>query len=104
MRLITLSNLFSKLSNTTRMHSSRMRTARSSSRQAEGLPQCMMGSPPVWAWRPPRCGPGDPSPARPLKLLLGCGPGKVQGMLGYTLPPGDLQGMLGYPPWTDRYV
>ena len=40
----------------TRMHSSRMRTARSSSRQVgEGvLPQCMLGYPPqVWAWRPP---------------------------------------------------
>ena len=59
----------------TRMHSSRMRTARSSSRQSgRGLPQCMLGytnplpgcgprdppgmgletSPPrVWAWRPP---------------------------------------------------
>ena len=67
------------------MHSSRMRTARSSSRQEGGLPQCMLGYTPwvwawrpppgvglgtpqvwdwsplqVWAWRPPRCGPGDP--------------------------------------------
>ena len=40
-----------------------MRTARSSSRQSEGgLPQCMLGytTPQLWAWRPPRCGPGDP--------------------------------------------
>ena len=38
----------------TRMHSSRMRTARSSSRLLWGcLPQCMLGY-------PPECGPGDP--------------------------------------------
>ena len=33
----------------------------------------------VWAWRTPL--------ARPLKLPLGCGPGNLQGMLGYTCPP-----------------
>ena len=38
----------------------------------------------VWAWRPP---PGvglEIPPARPLKLPHGCGPGNLQGMLGYT--------------------
>ena len=43
---------------------------------------------------PPRCGPGDPL-ARPLNIPLGCGPGNLQDMLGYT-PPNLLQGMLGY--------
>ena len=53
------------------------------------------GTPWVWAWRPPpRCGPGDPL-ARPLNIPLGCGPGNLQDMLGYT-PPNLLQGMLGY--------
>ena len=71
------------------MHSSRMRTARGSSRPRGGLPQCMLGyttppgvgleTPPrcgprdslVWAWRnPPGCGPGDPP---------GCGPGDPPG-------------------------
>ena len=40
------------------MHSSRMGTARSSSRllwEGGGLPQCMLGleTPQVWAWRSP---------------------------------------------------
>ena len=99
------------------MHSSRMRTARSSSRLLGGgacLPQCMLGYTPtrcgpgdipqLWAWRPPGCGPGDPLPgqipstspmgvgletpqARPLNFPPGCGPGDP---LGQTpqLPPG----------------
>ena len=78
----------------------------------------------MWAWRPPRCEPGDPHwvwawrpPPRPdpstfplgvgletplarsLNFPPGCGPGNLQGMLGYHPPPspGDLlQGMLGY--------
>ena len=40
-----------------RMHSSRMRTTRGSSRRG-CLPQCMLGytpPPQVWAWRPPGC-------------------------------------------------
>ena len=52
----------------TRMHSSRMCTARSSSRLLGGLPQCMLGYPPgVGLETPlcvgletPGCGPGDP--------------------------------------------
>ena len=63
----------------TRMHSSRMRTARSSSR--------LLGvSTSVHAGTPPGCGPGEPPPppqARPLNFPLGCGPGDLQGMLGY---------------------
>ena len=68
------------------MHSSRMRTARSSSRHlrpGEGvcLSEC-------WDISPPGCEPGDPP---------GCGTGDLQGMLGYT-PRDLLQGMLGYHP------
>ena len=80
---------------------------RSSSRQlwGRGLPQCMLG------YTPPGVGLETP-PFRPLKLLTGCGPGNLQGMLGYTPLPGDLQGMLGYhlqgilgsPLWTDRHT
>ena len=56
------------------MHSSRMRTAHSSSRRGGGgLPQCMLGyTPPgVGLETPPGCGPGDPlgvgleTPVRP---------------------------------------
>ena len=73
------------------MHSSRMRTARSSSRLlGEGVSASMhagIHTPWVWDWRtppgqspqlplPPGCGHGDlPPPARPLNLLPGCGPG-----------------------------
>ena len=40
----------------------------------------------VWAWRPPRCGPGVSPLARPLNFPPGCGPGNLQGMLGYHPP------------------
>ena len=109
----------------TRMHSSRMRTARSSSRR-EGLPQCMLGYTPwEWACRPPRvrawkpspgvglepppqygpgdppgCEPGDPSQARPLNFPLWCRPGDPPLARPLNFPPGcgpgNLQGMLGY--------
>ena len=71
-------------------------------------------TPQVWDWRPPGFGPGDPlgvgletptgqtpqlppwvwawrppPPARPLNFPLGCGPGDLQGMLGYHPPPLD---------------
>ena len=71
----------------TRMHSSRMRTARSSSRRGGDvcLSACwdtplwvwLGDSPQVWAWRPPtlQCGPGDPPWGRPLNFPPGCGPG-----------------------------
>ena len=80
------------------MHSSRMRTAHSSSHGGGGVPASVyagihpprsgLGDPlKVWAWRPPQ--------ARPLNLTLGCGPGDppVQDILGY-----HLQCMLGYHP------
>ena len=93
------------------MHSSRMHTTHSSSRLLGGLPQCMLGCPPwVWAWRPPRCGPGTPPPGQTPQLPpLGVGmetckpcsdtttPWYLQGMLGYYL-----QCMLGYHP--HRYL
>ena len=80
----------------TRMHSSRMRTARSPSRQVGGgLPQCMLRytppgvgletlpgvgleTPQVWVWRPPGCAHGDPP---------GCAPGDPPGQTP-QLPPG----------------
>ena len=94
----------------TRMHSSRMRTARSSSRQLGGcLPQCMLGyTPQVWAWRlpwvwawrtppglglenPPRSGPGDPTRCGP-----GCIPACLAGFQAHT--QGELEGSPGgYP-------
>ena len=68
----------------TRMHSSRMSTAHSSSRLL-GRGVCLSAcwdTPWVWAWRPPlRCGPGDP-PGVGLETPQvwpgdppGCGPG-----------------------------
>ena len=60
----------------------------------------------VWAWRPPQgqtpqlpplvCAWRSP-PLQALTFPLGCGPGDLQGMLGYhPSPSGDLQAMLGY--------
>ena len=97
------------------MHSSRMRTARSSSRQLGGFslsacwdtPPSPLGvglEPPPWVWawnppscgpgHPPRCGPGDSPVARPLNLSLG---------VGLETPPGQTpQPPLGVglePPW-----
>ena len=54
------------------------------------------GSASVHAVIPPSVGLETPQ-ARPLKLPLGCGPGNLQGMVGYT-PRDLLQGMLGYYP------
>ena len=67
----------SKIISVTKMHASRMRTARSSSRLLGGLPQCMLG------YTPSGPGPGPPSPgvglhtppqARPPQPPPGCGP------------------------------
>ena len=48
------------------MHSSRMRTARSSSRPWRGVGVCLSACwdtpPPVWGWRTPGCGPGETPP------------------------------------------
>ena len=88
------------------MHSSGMRTVRSSNHLSRGsLPQCMLGYQPPWSrpprsrrpppWsrhpqtrhpqsrHPPRADPPDQAPPQDL----------LQGMLGY-----HLQGMLGYHP------
>ena len=109
----------------TRMHSSRMRTARSSSRLlgGAGIPNPQVCPHWVRVWRPPRSGPGDP----PCQLYPWCGPGDPfpQGQtpqfppwvwawrppkarpLNFPLPPGcgpgDLQCMRGYHPplWTE---
>ena len=76
----------------TRMHSSRMRTARTNSRLGECIIACNeadplgvgLETPQVWAWRPlPRPDPStsplvvvlETSPARPLNFPPGCGPG-----------------------------
>ena len=98
----------------TRMHSSRMRTARSSSRhgrsphtpRADPLEQPPPWSDPpqlppwVWAWKPARhaglwAWTRSPSTSPlavgldqiPLNFPLGCGPGNLQVMLGYHPPP-----------------
>ena len=74
------------------MHSSRMRTAHSSSCRGVCLSAC-------WD-TPPGCGPRDPQ-ARPLNFPLGCGPGDPPGQTPQLPPwmwPGNLQGMLGYHP------
>ena len=44
----------------------------------------------VWAWRPPL--------ARPLSFPLGCGPGNLQGMLGYHAPWRPSERLAGIPP------
>ena len=81
------------------MHSSRMRTVHNSNRLLGGrglhppwadppqLPPWLWPgpdppqlSPWVWAWRPP---PGQIT----LDFPLGCGPGNLQGMLGYPATP-----------------
>ena len=106
-RLVHIMHKICTFSLTTRMHSSRMRTAHSSSHPGGCLPQCMLGYPPsvgletptgvglenpspVWAWRT-QLGVGLETPlARPLNFPPGCGPGDLQGMLGYPTHPRDL--------------
>ena len=98
------------------MHSSRMCTAHSSSRLLGGLPQCMLGYPPAWAWRSPQVWACRPPwvwapQARSLNFPLGFGPETCRECWDTTYPPletckacwdttypplGDLQGMLGY--------
>ena len=101
------------------MHSSRMRTARSSSHRGaasvharihppgvgleiplgvglETPPGVGLETPQVWVWRPPQ--------ARPLNFPLGCGPGDLPAQTPELPPgcePGNLQGMLGYHPSGD---
>ena len=73
----------------TRMHSSRMSTARSSSPLLQGgcLPQCMLGYSPC-------CGPGDP-PVVGLRSP-GCGPGAPPGYGPGDPAPGQTPQL---PPW-----
>ena len=59
-----------------------MRTAHSSSHACLDTPPY----PQVWAWRSPRVWAWRPPQARPLNLPPGCGPGHLQGMLGYPSP------------------
>ena len=105
--------------NIRRMHSSRMRTARSSSRLLGGgcLPQCMMGYPPgldtpqVWAWRPSPIQP-DPStspwvwvwrPSCPApQLPPGCEPGDTPPARPLNLPLGV--GLEPPPPSVNRIL
>ena len=81
------------------MHSSRMHSARSSSHLLEGVSASVhagIHTPPgvgletiprVWALRPPSWVWDCRSPkARPLNFPPGCGPGYLQGMLGYNPP------------------
>ena len=80
------------------MHSSRMRTARSSSHQPGGWG----GSASVHAGiHPPQCGPGDPPWPDPSSSPLGVGLETCTACWD-THPPGDLQGMLGYHPAVNR--
>ena len=114
---------FIKAQKKTRIHSSRIRTARSSSHGGSasvhagihpplgvGLEtppgECLETPPRVWACRPPQarplnfplgCGPGDPL-ARPLNFPLGVGLENLQGMLGYHPPWRPTAGHAGIPP------
>ena len=96
---------------TARMHSSRMRTARSSSTSRgvstapwEQTPQALVppGSRSPWGRQPPEQAlPWEQTPqARPLNFPFGCGPGGPHGQTLSTPPlgvgTGNLQGMLGY--------
>ena len=105
----------------TRMHSSRIHAAHSSSHLLGGLPQCMLGYPPgcgprdppqVWAWQPSRvwamrspagCGPGDPlgrTPQLPPWVWTWRPSSQPARPLNFPTGcgPGDLQCMLGYHP------
>ena len=115
----------------TRMHSSRMRTARSSSCQGVCLSACWNTAPPVWSWRTPwpdpSISPLGVAQARPLNFPPGVGletpphqPDPSSSPLGVGLerckacldtPPTPFwipAGHAGMPPppllWTDRHV
>ena len=87
--------------NKTRKHSSRIRTTCSSSYLFGGVclsscwdpPGVGLETPLVWAWRPPRCGPGDPSGCGPGDPS-GCGPGDPSGC-----GPGDPPQVWPWRPW-----
>ena len=81
------------------MHSSRMRTACSSSHLLEGVSASVhagillgvdLETPPpqVGLETPhPRCGPGDPPPGQTPQVPPGCGPGDPQGQTPQLPPP-----------------
>ena len=78
-----------------------MRTARSSSRRGGGSASVHAGiHTPLGVGLQIPLGVGLQTPqARPLNFPLGCGPGNLQGMVGYHPHPRDLlQGMLGWIP------
>ena len=86
----------------TRMHSSRMRTARSNSRWGVSTPPPPSRPPGAGTPRAgtPRCGPGDLSQSRHSPRCgpgdpLGCGPGDPLGV-GVETPPGQTPQL---PPW-----
>ena len=81
----------------TRMHSSRMRTTRSSSRQPGGLPQCMLG----YTLTPMGVGLETP-PGVGLEASPGCGPRTPPPVWAWRPPLGV--GLETPPPWTDRHV
>ena len=61
---------------------------------AAGTPGCGPGDPQMWAWNPPPVWAWrPPTLARCINFPFGCGPGNLQGMLGY-----HLQCILGYHP------
>ena len=109
--MVTHPFICSLLSEETRIHSSRMRTARGSSRQLGGCFSACWDTPPqVWAWRTPLplgMGLEDPPPgvgletplARPLKLPPP-GVDLETSKACWHTPPRDLQGMLAYPQTT----
>ena len=62
------------------MHSSGIRTARSSSRQGRESASVHVGIDPwLWAWSHSGCGPAGPPSQIPLNFSLGCGPGDPPG-------------------------
>ena len=78
-----VSDTFDIYRHKTRIHFSRMRTARSRSRLLGGEGFCLTA-----CWDTPHgCGPGDP-PARPLNLPPGCGPGHPLKARPLNFPPG----------------
>ena len=77
------------------MHSSRMPTTRSSSCSGWVSASVHAGIPPGVGLEIPPAVSLETPPARLLNFPLGCGPGDLQGMLGYY-PPGDL--LQGIPP------
>ena len=82
----------SEFINITRMHSSRMHTARSSSRLLGGgvcLSACWDTPPWVWAWRPSQCGPGNPPPGIGLETPPGQTPQLPPWVWAWRPPPGQ---------------